>query len=152
MESRRKLNVSKFEIETSADGRNFIKIGTKDISNDYYYNFVDETTIGTPKMYYRIKTINTNGSFKYSSIVTISGKSFGISFSPNPVVDNIVISGLENGEGVISIYDLAGKLMMKKQVSNVQSLSLDLTSLNKGTYFVEYVNANSKNTKQFFKQ
>ena len=146
------FGTTKFEIEASTDGRNFSKIGGKDIANTDFYNFEDETTLGATKMYYRIKTISLNGSFKYSSIVTISGKSFGISFTPNPVIDNILVSGLDKEEGIISIYDLAGKLILKKQVSNVQSLSLDLTSLNKGTYFVEYKNANSKNTKQFFKQ
>ena len=146
------LSTYKFEIEASKDGRNFTNIGAVDINSSDYYNFVDEITTGCVKMYYRIKTISLNGSFKYSSIVTISGKGFGISFTPNPVVDNLLISGIERGEGTILIIDVVGRIILKKEISNIQSLSLDLSALNKGMYFVEYRNSNGKSTQQFFKQ
>ena len=119
------FGTAKFEIEASTDGRNFTKIGGKDISSTDFYNFEDETTIGASKVFYRIKTISQSGGFKYSSIVSISGKGFAVSFTPNPVIDNLTVNGLERGEGTIRIIDVVGKTVLKKQVSNVQSLSLD---------------------------
>lgn len=74
---------------------------------------------------------------KISVRVVICGKisknaKSNITIFPNPAYDHIFIKGLTKGE--LIIFDLSGKEVLKTEIS--VSESIDISKLNKGTYFI----------------
>jgi hypothetical protein len=141
-----------FEVQRSADGRNFTVIGNIAASASSVYNFTDNDPLAAANNYYRIKIVDKNGRQAYTAILNIKTKgSLVLQLAPNPVVDNIKISGLK-GKGQINIYDIAGKVVLKKAIALAQTLSLDVSALSKGMYILEYFDGNATETKKFSKQ
>jgi hypothetical protein len=83
--------LQKYELERSTDGQQFKRISTiaakAGIINNYTYADND-INLATP-YYYRLKMINTNNGFSYSSTVLIKAakEASNIIIFPNPVTD-----------------------------------------------------------------
>ena len=90
-------NISHYEIERSNNGNTFILIG-KQLTIDNFevssYNFDDYNIENDAQYYYRIKQVDTNGTFNYSSIISVKSsvnESIAISLFPNPAVNQITL-------------------------------------------------------------
>jgi hypothetical protein len=126
-----------FDIERSANGRDWSKIGqvkgNGTTSAVHKYAFVDESPLATVN-YYRLKQVDFDNNASYSSTVSVNLKSGGKSFSvyPNPANDRLnLVSDRFDTEGSLEIYDLAGRLVQSgKSTSN----TLDISRLNAGLY------------------
>jgi len=153
-------NILYFDIERSLDGVNYSTIGR--INNRSFieteaYSFTDEVKdINTSKVHYRIKIITANGGSKYSRTISLSIKNFqenNFSIYPNPVRDvfNISFLSIEKKMIGIEIYDLSGKLIIKKnalvQTGNNTIPINDLSGKPHGLYLV-VVNSGSETTKE----
>jgi len=70
-------NLDYFSIERSGDGINFVTIGNVDAagntSSNTNYEFQDNANLNVQKYYYRLKMINVDGSFAFSSLKTYPG-------------------------------------------------------------------------------
>jgi uncharacterized delta-60 repeat protein len=130
-------NVSHFEIERSVDGISYYKIGSMLALNQSSnsYSFTDNnlsTTVG--KYYYRIKQIDTDLKFKYSSIALINQSSkAAISIYPNPTIDEVNIVGW-NTIKQMQLLDITGKQL---QQWNVVPSSINIGQFAKGTYVLK---------------
>ena len=133
--------VDRFEIERSADNRNFEKAGTVKAANltaGSTYQFTDDYTV-TAKTFYRLKSVDKNGSYAYSSIQTVDGKISGtIQLVNNPVKDVIKIN-LKEAKGSINIVDVTGKRVYTGAV-NATTMTINASTLTPGLYFVQYLN------------
>ncbi|MEP7258185.1 MAG: hypothetical protein ABI687_07355 [Flavitalea sp.] len=97
------VNVDHFEIERSIDGRSFALAGTipsQKQSGILKYSFPDNAQL-TGKIWYRVKSVDTDGRFAYTKIVLVSdaiasGKRFIL---VNPVRSQIAITVKENITG-----------------------------------------------------
>ena len=67
------------------------------------------------------------------------------SIYPNPVIDELRISGLQTGE-VISVYDLSGRVLLEQKTTGAVE-RMKTTQLNAGVYFIRVGNS----TKRFSK-
>lgn len=152
------INNEWFEIERSMDGKEYTTIallagnGTTDEKSNY--SFTDKLkNVNAGVIYYRLKQIDIDGNFTYSSVRTLkmnneSAKTASISIFPNPVADHFKLSVNEPVEkdAVITVYDLGGKKVFSKIISNNQGnnfFNVDgLGKLVPGTYTVhlEYNN------------
>jgi hypothetical protein len=69
-------NLNHFEIERSASEPNsFIRIGSiSAIGNNSYYYYRDEVgmSLSAPLYYYRLKLLDNNGGYVYSSTITVT--------------------------------------------------------------------------------
>lgn len=110
--------------------------------------FTDKNLTPGKTYYYRLKQIDVDGQFEYSSIafVTIQGKK-GIvgDFYPNPVngVVQLDVSATQNGEWMASIYDLRGTNLQQQRfnlTTGSNQLTFDVSTLATGTYFVKLEN------------
>lgn len=128
-----------FEVERSANGTEFDQIGrvagngtTLEVSN---YQFIDENPIvGTN--YYRLRQINSDGSFEYSNIVEVTAsplKNSLVKIYPNPVEDYMII---ENGQGIATIYNVLGQPIKTFSITNIQ-FSIPTIELIKGQYILQ---------------
>ncbi len=77
-----------------------------------------------------------------------------INIYPNPTVDNINVS-FENGivpKGNIRLIDAAGKVLLDRELTSNEKYSFEMSSYNKGAYFLQYVYENKIVSKKIIKQ
>jgi hypothetical protein len=144
-------NNSYFEIQRSNNGNQFSSIGTvsgigtTSLTTDY--NFTDLAPFTTTN-YYRLKQVDIDGRYKYSSILTIKSDSKlkkNISISPNPVSDkiNIRISSDAATNGGIRIINAAGQVIYQQNERVIKGENLfiinRLQNLPKGFYTVQAI-------------
>lgn len=130
------VNNSHFEIERSADGREFYKIGEIEgegtTISENYYSFTDDKPSNGIN-YYRIKQIDFDGKFEYSNIASVSLMSDSpLQVYPNPANNFITI--MTKGEQEVKIIDGFGELKMSATISH--SGQLDISELPVGVYLL----------------
>jgi Secretion system C-terminal sorting domain len=160
------INVDRYELELSSDLTNFEKITSLKASNvnRYTYNFNLSEKYQVNVLLVRIKSIDADGTFQYSEIKKVSGlcnSKAGLFLYPNPVPQNnnsLSIqksNGLFNGSYLISVLDMAGKLIQTKtiQLVNVERFNYDTQNLSAGQYLIKVlkVNDNSIENLKFIK-
>ena len=108
-------NTSRFTIQHSITGQQFSDIGDVNASNIpgiNSYRFTD-TGINEGSNYYRLKMIDIDGKFTYSSIklVRLDKKSL-MQIFPNPVQQFATVKGLD-ANGFLEIRSLDGKILQQ---------------------------------------
>jgi hypothetical protein len=145
------INSGSFEIERSSNNGSFIKIGTVNASGGssavQNYLFIDSfPKPGVNK--YRLKLIDQDGQYKYSSVITLIDKPAGIVIEkiyPNPFVNHIVISisSAAKQPVILKLSDIAGNILFswnKLCQSGSNSFVLDkLNNLQAGIYFLKLI-------------
>ena len=148
------INVSHFEIQHSADGINFEKIGT--VSSKYLttatdYDFIDASPVKGMN-FYRLKQLDKDGQFKYSPIVPVL---FSLSIvkeikiNPNPVISqlNMVLTLSENASLVYKIYTAEGREVKAATASVIpgrNTISTGVSNFAAGTYMIVFMNNNER--------
>ena len=140
------VNVQGFDVERSATGKVFEKVGYVKSAGTPRgsYKFTDEVPMNGSN-YYRLKMMNTDGSFAYSPVrsVTLSeGRTTGLSVSPNPAKEAVTVklNATEAKTTTFELVDIAGKVLLteKKKVEiGFNQLSLNLSSYSAGMYFLK---------------
>ncbi len=155
------VDVSGFVIERSIDGTNFYPVKTVKAVNSFNstnkYHSTDSTPL-KPYGYYRLKMLDLDGSYTYSTIkkVDISAADITVSCFPNPSTDyvNLRITSDKAATYTYTVSSLDGKAVLSATTrlnSGAQLISIDLTRTNiKGILLVQLHNA-SDNTGQTFK-
>ena len=133
-------NNAYFDVERSANGREWSKIGqvkgSGTSAKTTKYTFSDETPLPTIN-YYRLKQVDTDGKSSYSPTISVNIKGNGKQFSvfPNPANDRLnVVSDHFDTEGSVEIYDLSGRLVKTVRSNSTQ---LDISNLASGLYQVD---------------
>ena len=151
------INTSHFAVERSIDGNRFIAIGNvtangrSNTSGSFNYSLTDNDAINQPsqKLYYRLKMVDIDGTFKYSNIVTLSlplitGK---LGISPNPVISEMKVTLTSTADGKIQwkLVDNVGRIIMKgtEQVKtgNGNNFTINMNRLPAGTYSLNVMGA-----------
>jgi hypothetical protein len=144
-------NVSKYDIELSKDGTNFAKIGSLKAENKNIYDtsiaIFDQ--IKSPNLFVRLKSVDIDGTFKYSPIVLFDGSCKSklqqeVYCYPNPVrkEKTITIASkdlLFSGNYLVSLMDVSGKFYTQKQLKldSLYSFKLPISNeLAAGNYFI----------------
>ncbi len=139
------VNASKFEVELSTDnGSIFNKVntvaatGTSGSGRTYNSSYAMQTSV---VHYFRLKIVNTDGSFSYSDIrkVSCANGYVKVTLAPNPVSSSFMLRGMDNGKNQVSIYASNGQLMKTQVIVNTQG-SVDVSTFAGGTYNVRIVN------------
>ncbi len=118
-------NNAYFELERSADGDKWAPIarvtgaGTKNTSTNYTYS--DKLNGGDP-YYYRLRQIDTDGSFDFSDIVSVScdGSKNYLVLYPNPAEKEVSLDlflSKNYTEGFVKITDQMGKVCVQQKIS-----------------------------------
>jgi hypothetical protein len=150
------INIKNFEVERSNDGRNYNNIGTVAATNktSNNYSFQDKAKIdGT--VYYRLKMMNKDGSFTYSNIFVLNSKMKGnVSVYPNPASESITLfHGNLSTNATANIVGMDGrKLMQLNLLPNATHTLVNIQSLAKGVYLLQYQDGNNVQAIKFIKQ
>lgn len=152
-----------FDIEKSIDGVRFEKIGfvkgngtTVEVKK---YSFTDEKVTAN-LTYYRLRQVDTDGSFEYSKIISAlrkSDKFNAISISPNPTSDvlNIVVETKNEDDLELNLLDVFGKVIKQQKTTVQQGLnnkSLDIQDLPNGIYFLQLQQGTEKIIRRIIKE
>lgn len=152
-------NNAVFEIETSKDGSNFYRIGSKpsygNASTDQHYTFTDRMpAIGIN--YYRLKQVDIDSRYSYSNTIAVlfNGKNHVLTIHPNPAKDRLIISTKQPlNKAIINIIGADGRVAKSETISSTQrNYEIDIQALAKGIYFVEIISEAGKNTGRFVKE
>lgn len=136
-------NSDRFDLQRSSGNSAFETVGAvlsknSNTSLRQFYSFADNTNNLTEVSLYRIKMIDKDNTFKYSTIKTVKGSIGATEFSvfPNPSTGNakITISNLSEPTRVM-IFDNLGRLI--KQTDFSSSNSVDINNLQKGNYIIK---------------
>ena len=153
------LKIANYEVERSTDGSNFASIATTKADNTSSYSIEDKNIpITANTLYYRIKSIGEDGSFKYSNValLKLSTINYQLSIYPNPVQDklNITLGTATYGTYKVRIITVAGVEAFSKSgvAANGNTISLDASNLASGVYMLELTDENgNKQLEKFVK-
>ncbi len=153
-------NTNSYIIERSANGDNFSQVGTLKANHSSNYIWMDNAA-NNGMNYYRVKAIDNNGTFQYSTTVRINvGKvKGGLNVYPNPIKGgqlNVELNGVSKGIYVVNLFNMNGSLAHTTILaSEGTSLSKTVTlpsNLRTGNYTLEIVNGSFKATKIIYVQ
>jgi hypothetical protein len=147
-------NVSGYEVQKSVNGSNFSKIGFVAANNKSSYGFIDSKHTGPG--YYRIKSVDIDGKYAYSTVVRINGEQSStlLKAFPMPVENQLTIQhGSANKASRIEIISVDGRTVQCTPIaSGAQQTIIDFSSIKPGTYIARVVNSNSTETLKIIKQ
>lgn len=117
-------NSDYFDIERSADGTRFETIGNKPAAGTttsrQYYNYEDASPL-TGYSYYRLKQVDLDGRFTYSTIVRVTAQAGarGISIYPNPADHyfQLTWTNMKQGNYILSIIGSDGQMVKRHTVA-----------------------------------
>jgi hypothetical protein len=138
------LNVLKYEVERSSNGNNYLKIGEVAAASLNQYTFTDAAP--QDKNYYRIKSVDRDGKYSYSIVVTYNQGKSSVSLRafPSPVNSKLNIQHPSaTAANRILINAMDGRTLQTIfPAGGVQKTTVDVSGLNKGMYLVRYSNGN----------
>lgn len=148
------INVDRFEIQKSDDGRQFVTKGTVNAngaeSQKTSYSFTDNNTIeGT--LFYRLKMIDNDGRFSYSKVIKLTSfaNTSGLVLYPNPTNGFIKISHPFVKNGItLKLVDVNGKVVKQLVVAKgTKETTMDVRNVSSGTYALIWSNGEQTFTK-----
>ncbi len=155
-------NINRYEVERSANGQQFIKLGTVQAKGNssqvLNYNLFDASPLSGIN-YYRIKSVGIGTDISYSQIVKvnlITGRS-EIIFYPNPVIDNNInlrLNNVQKGNYNVSLTNSLGQLVYNKLIQHTggtATYNLPVNNLVKGIYHLQIGGNGIKIIKQVLK-
>jgi Secretion system C-terminal sorting domain len=151
-ETATEVNNKGFELQKSIDGKsfeklNFINSKSTNSSTVQNYNFIDATPFAA-KTYYRLKQIDNNGTFSFSSIIAVKSsiiKNVEISaVYPNPAQEkiNVTVATPTSQKVNVVVTDLLGKIVAQQAMVTVvgeTTTHINVSSLAKGNYNVKVI-------------
>ena len=151
------VNVKGFSIERSNNGQDFIPIGSvsaANVSGDNRYSF-DDKGATAKRLYYRLKQLDLDGRFSYSTVVILrnTGEDKGVELFPNPVGNNTVLLHPKAGKvAEYAIITTGGQIVLRKAIGDgATQTALDLSALTEGSYFIRFVNDGVATTLKFIR-
>ena len=154
------INNKGFDIEKSMDGHNFKAIGFVaghgNSSNINSYNFTDIKVLSGSN-YYRLKQINNDGVYTYSSAIKLDYSKFDWTVVGNPVTSNTWVQvQIDKAANVsIQVLSMTGNLLKTISKGNIEagtySIPLNLDKASSGMYIVKLVVDGKSFTKKVVK-
>jgi len=152
------INNEKFLIERSTDGVDFRYIGEVEGNGDSrekkYYKFMDEKPESGVN-YYRLKQMDFDGNFEYSPLKAVSMRKIAEMYIyPTIVQDDLQVALPEDAHTTtqVSIYDMKGALIYRKNAEGIGHVSVSLPSMPTGQYMVEAINGKTLERTLIIKQ
>lgn len=147
------INNDYFEIERSLDANDWTSIlkedGAGNSSTTLFYSAYDrQPNPGTS--YYRLKQVDFDGSYTYSSPVSVNfNDSETISIYPNPTNNTAILTMNSSQKGMVQvfIYSVDGRLVQSlifEVVAGYNAITLELAGLSAGTYSTKIISPDFK--------
>ena len=132
------MNADRFEVQRSMNGADFIAIGSVKAKGnttlETSYQFIDAAVqMGTN--YYRLKMIDTDGSYEYSPVISVKAEQSvrSLVVFPNPVRSELFVTSAS--KATIHMIDAGGRLV-KKILLDAGTNRINVSDLSDGLYYI----------------
>lgn len=142
------INNKGFELQKSMDGQAFTDIGfvpgNGNSSQLHNYNYTDQKVVSGSN-YYRLKQIDFDGRFTYSSIIKLDYTKFDWALLGNPAANNSWVQVQIDKEANVSVQvvSMSGNVIQNinkgKIPSGAYSIQLNLINVSSGIYVVRLI-------------
>jgi len=162
------INSDYFGVERSFDGEHFTQIGAviaagySTMPLDYSFTDKDINKSSADKIYYRLRMVDQDQSYKYSSVrwLDLYGNADQTVFNvfPNPFNDavSITLNSVDDGIALLELSDLSGKIIFEQSVKVMKGnnfLTLNqFSSLAQGVYVLQLIAGSAKVTRKMIKE
>jgi hypothetical protein len=159
------INIAHFTIQRKPGDSDFINVHDISAGNSAGTNLYADSdniqNITADTIYYRLQIVDKDGSSTYSNTVTVpvalsaSTNASGLKVYPNPVKDQLFILFSQNtGKAEFRIIDITGKILYNNTVNSSMSnsITINVSSLSKGMYYVLMLTDNNIQRTKFIKQ
>ena len=147
----REINGKEFQVEKSFDGTSFSQfavVGAKGAGIENNYTLVDSKPF-SDNTFYRLKMVDKDGGFKYSTIVKVKTPKKPVLISkifPNPTSGKLNFQVISDGRKMLTVeaFDLLGKKIAIYNMQVEQGMNekpVFVSSLAAGTYFIQVKDA-----------
>ncbi len=146
----KEINLSHYEVERSINGSIFTKVANVQAANAglalvSYSSTDDISALAVTTVYYRIKIVEKDGSFKNSNIISfkLNNKKAGIVVNPNPATTyfTLKITTAKDAVAQVKVIDMMGKTLItqnNKVMTGVNTYTFNnLSNFSAGTYSVQ---------------
>jgi trimeric autotransporter adhesin len=142
------INTATYVIERSTDGSNFGAIGSVAANGSttaISYSYMDNDAGDQPThlLFYRLRMVDMDGSYKYSNSITISlaGIAGRVVLSPNPTTGDTKVSITTAADGMAEwkLTDNAGRIVLQSTVQlrkGNNSITIKAGKLSTGLYYL----------------
>lgn len=147
------INTAKYIIEKKANAENNWTVAGEVTANgnavNVNYIFRDENNVTNGNILYRLKMIDLDGTFKYSSVIMLSKKCNNdeVTIFPNPASSVINIKRYNQQNADAMVYTADGKLVLQYKITGIQN-NINVKSLPNGVYVLYLQDANGNKTKK----
>ena len=157
------INNNYFSIERSTNGQSWQTIGKVDGHGNSMviqtYSFVDNFIEVIPKgiFYYRLKQVDFNGNFTYSSIRSenLSTRSFALQSYPDPATSTININWINavKENTTLQLINMRGQIIYVEKVSGqgIMNKQIDVSGYSAGKYYIQIISSSNIQIQPFIK-
>jgi hypothetical protein len=154
-------NARLFEVHASVDGKNFKQVGevkaNGNTSSTSTYSYTDvDALANNNKVYYKLKSLDVDGSFEWSKIVIVNTNDVNntnIEVYPNPFNNNVTVSLVDNTPATIEVVTIEGVNVYNTTTNNNSSFTnINLTQLTNGVYFIKVTQNGNTTVQKLVKQ
>jgi 1,4-alpha-glucan branching enzyme len=141
-------DLSYYELQRGSDGQNFSTLSQIAATGKPSYSFSDNITLATSAIYYyRLKCVDKDGNFKYSTVIKIRIPANGkfAQVNPNPFTGKLLVN-IESpvrDKATLIITDLSGRQLLRqtKELSpgNNEVQINETGNFSKGTYLLTII-------------
>lgn len=141
------IDVLRYDVERSTNGNNFTKIGEVSAADVTTYTFTDKQPAqGT--VFYRVKNVDVDGKFKYSTIVSIRNGASAIVLKafPTPAKNNVTLQHASaNAQTIIRLSAHDGRQVATiRPAAGTMQTSINLSAYAPGLYLISFDNGNGQ--------
>lgn len=108
------VNVAEYQVEKSTNGTSFSSVGSVSAKGKSIYTFTNYN-VGSNNLYYRIKSVDIDGRYKYSGVIRLTGSnsySNKLTLYPVPVKGDATLEHkLLSANAKITISSIEGKIL-----------------------------------------
>jgi len=156
-------DIKTYVVERSIDGRDFAAVGEitslGDINTNRQYDFFD-AYVETGVVFYRLRVVETNGTTTTTNTIElyrVATEMEIIRLQPVPTFDQllIVLQSAQEEPLTITIYDIAGKIVLSQDVEIVEGenqLNVDVSSFAAGLYTLQLQSADAVVVERMIKE
>jgi hypothetical protein len=130
-------HLKNYVVEWSVNGRDFTPVATVAANGAPGYSFRHNGAV-PGRNYYRLKLINTDGSFRYSAVLLLNtSKLYHVVVYPNPAKSFIQVSlqGGDTRNATLAVYDLSGKMLLTTKVTG-NTMQVNLPAHAAGAHYL----------------
>ncbi len=129
------------EVERSTDGARFYSIlqfPVNDLETCRLY-MQYQLSDNQSSAYYRLKAVLPNGNIMHSNIVRVQGKNTPIQIFPNPILNQIKLSGVTKNIKEFMIYNQVGQIIYSEKNIQSQPYTIAATQWRSGIYYLRLI-------------